>query len=303
MSSQIVDFTTPDKVLLTGIHIGNPKSRTCYIFIHGLGGSVFSNRELAKLLVDKDSSVLLFNNRGHDLIARIKKIDKRKKKGTVSFTGGAAHEVFTDCVDDIEGAVQFATSQGAKQIILVGHSTGSQKSIYYLISSTSHSRGGKQSRSSDGIIKGVVLLSPLSDFAGIIKHTPVEDYKNLLKISEALVMQGTPHQLLPTTIWPALADAQRFLSLATPMSEEAIFSYYDPNKESIFSSINTPTLILLGDADEYRDRPIKKIKDWFDTHQNTVQYQSKIIKDGDHGFSGKEKEVAQIIRKFAVDSE
>lgn len=287
MSSQIVDFITPEKVLLTGIHIGNPKSDTCYIFIHGLGGSVFSNRELADLLVSEDSSVLLFNNRGHDLISRIKKIDKRKKKGTISFTGGAAHEVFTDCVDDIAGAVQFALSQGAKKIILVGHSTGSQKAIYYL------SKNNNQKR-----IHGAVLLSALSDFAGIMHTIPVEDYKNLLKISEALVMQGTPHQLLPTTVWPALADAQRFLSLATPMSEEEIFSYYDPNKKSIFSSITTPTLVLLGDADEYSDRPMSEIKAWFDTHQKAVQYQSKIIKDGDHGFSGKEQEVAKLIKNF-----
>ncbi len=287
MTSQIVEFVTPEKVLLTGLHIGNKKSKTCYIFIHGLGGNVFSSRELAQLLVDDSSSVLLFNNRGHDLICRMKKIDKRKKKGTTSFLGGAAHEVFTECVDDIAGAVQFAKTQGAQNIILVGHSTGSQKAIYYL------SKKGNQQK-----IQGVVLLSALSDFAGILKQLDVHDYKNLLKISEALVMQGTPHQLLPTTIWPQLADAQRFLSLATPMSEEEIFSYYDHKKKSVFSRVTIPMLVLFGSNDEYRDRPISKIIQWFDTHQNSRYYHSRSIKDGTHGFDGKEKEVAKVILTF-----
>ncbi len=284
MTSQIVEFLTPEKIILTGLHLGNPKSQTCYIFIHGLGGNVFSMRELASLLVSDNSSALLFNNRGHDLICRMKKVDKRKKKGTTSFLGGAAHEVFTECEDDIEGAVQYAKSQGAKNIVLVGHSTGSQKSIYYL-----------SKRNNQKKIKAVVLLSPLSDFAGIVSQLSVEDYKNLLKISEALVMQGTPHQLLPTSIWPQLADAQRFLSLATPMSEEEIFSYYDPSKKSVFSSIKTPLLVIFGQKDEYRDRPIKKIVQWFDTHQSSSNYHSEIIPDGNHGFDGNENKVAQII--------
>lgn len=284
MTSKVVDFITPGKVLLTGIHIGNTKSKTCYIIIHGLGGSVFSMKELAHLLVDNNSSVLLFNNRGHDIICRMKKIDKRKKKGTTSFLGGAAHEVFTECVDDIECAVQYAKSQGATNIVLVGHSTGSQKSIYYL-----------SKRNNQKKVKAVVLLSPLSDFAGIISQLSVEDYKNLLKISEALVMQGTPHQLLPTTIWPQLADAQRFLSLATPMSEEEIFSYYDPNKKSVFSTVTIPTLVIFGQEDEYRDRPISQIVKWFDTHQKSDDYHSVIIKNGNHGFDGLLSDVADLI--------
>lgn len=286
MTSQVVDFVTPENVLLTGLHIGNKKSKTCYVIVHGLGGSMFSMRELAQFLVDSNSSVLLFNNRGHDIICRMKKIDKRKKKGTTSFLGGAAHEVFTECTDDIEGAVQYAKSQGATNIVLVGHSTGSQKSVYYL-----------SKRNNQKKVKTVVLLSPLSDFAGVISQLSVEDYKNLLKISEALVMQGTPHQLLPTSIWPQLADAQRFLSLATPMSEEEIFSYYDPSKKSIFSSISIPTLVVFGQEDEYRDRPISRIVKWFDTHQKSDKYHSVIIKNGNHGFDGLLSDVADLIKK------
>ncbi len=285
--AEIVEFTTPKNVLLTGLLLGNKKASTCYIFIHGLGGSVFSNRELAKLLANQNTSVLLFNNRGHDLIARMKRIDKRKKRGTKSFLGGAAHEVFTESADDIEGAVQFAQSQDAKHIILVGHSTGSQKAVFYA------AHGKNQDK-----VSGLVLLSPLSDYAVIKKFTPKEDYENILKISETLINQGNHHQLLPTTIWPALADAQRFVSLATPESPEDIFSYHDPSKKSIYSKITIPLLVIVGAKDEFRDRPMRKIKEWFDKYTHSSKYFSQLIAEGTHGFDEKEKDVAKLIQNW-----
>lgn len=282
--AEIVEFITPDKVILTGLWLGEKQSDTAYIVIHGLGGNVFSMRELAQHLVTKNSSVLLFNNRGHDLISRIKRVDKRNKKGTTSFPGGAAHEEFIESVDDIAGAVQFAQSQGAKKIILVGHSTGCQKAVYFA------ARKNNQSR-----INGIVLLSPLSDFAGIIESVGLENYENLLKIAKALVDSGNPHTLLPGSIWREAIDAQRFLSLYTPTSTEEIFSYVTPEKKSVYSKIKIPHLVIFGEVDEYRDRPVKQILKWFDTHQNSNHYQSKIIENGTHGFDGQEKEVVNII--------
>lgn len=286
--AEIIEFTTHQNVILTGLWLGEKQADTAYIVIHGLGGNVFSMRKLAQLLVTKNSSVLLFNNRGHDLISRVKRIDKRKKKGTTSFPGGAAHEVFTESADDIAGAVQFAQSQGAKKIILVGHSTGSQKAVYYL--SKSHLGGG--------IVTGVILLSPLSDFAGIIDSVGLENYENLLKISKALVDSGNPHTLLPGSIWREAIDAQRFLSLYTPTSTEEIFSYVTPEKKSLYSKIKTPLLVIFGEEDEYKDRPIRQIINWFDTHQNSQSYSSIIIKNGTHGFDGQEKEVTDAIKNW-----
>ncbi|HRN96770.1 MAG TPA: alpha/beta fold hydrolase [Candidatus Levybacteria bacterium] len=284
--AEIVEFITPQKVILKGLTLGNPKAKTWYIFIHGLGGNMLSMRGLTPKLIDNTSSVLLFNNRGHDIISRIKKIDKREKSGYSSFYGGAAHEIFTDCVDDIQGAVDFVTSHGAKKIILVGHSTGSQKAIYYL------SKKEKQKN-----ISHTILLSPLSDFAGVINRVGLENYESILKIAKALVDQGSPHVLLPSSIWPEPIDidAQRFLSLYTPVSDEDIFSYPTPDKKTIFSEITLPITVILGEKDEYSDRPISEIKKWFDSHQNSSRYSSHIIRNATHGFDGTEDEVAKII--------
>jgi len=285
--AEIIEFITPQKVLLKGLTIGNSTAQTWYIVVHGLGGSMLSLSTLAPQLANQNSSVLVFNNRGHDLISRIKKIDKRKKSGYFSFYGGAGHEVFTDCVDDIQGAVEFVKTKGAKKIILVGHSTGSQKSIYYLSKSNNQD-----------LIDQVILLSPLSDFAGIINRVGLEEYESILKIAKALVDQGSPHVLLPSTIWAEPIAAQRFLSLYTPVSEEDIFSYPTPDKPTILSNIHTPLSVILGDSDEYADRSITEIKKWFDTHHSSRKYTSYIVKEGTHGFDGKENTVAQYIKKL-----
>lgn len=277
-----VDFFTPKHVFLKGFTLSEKKSDTWYIFIHGLGGNAFSLKTLAQEIVKKGSTVLLFNNRGHDIISRIKKQDIRKKSGYTSFYGGAAHEIFTDCVDDIEGAVQFAQQNGAKKIYLVGHSTGSQKAVYYL---TRHTNQKK--------IAGVILLSPLSDFAGVLHRLDLKEYETVLKIAKALVDQGSPHVLLPSTIWPEPIDAQRFLSLYTPVSTEDIFSYPTPDKETLFSKLTIPTTVIFGQEDEFADRPISEIQSWFDHKSQSTQYASYLIAGANHGFDDHEKTVAE----------
>jgi acetyl esterase/lipase len=283
---EFIEFLTPNQIQLRGYTLKSTRTKTWYIFIHGLGGSMLSMRNLAEELVDSISSILLFNNRGHDIISRIKKVDKRQASGYSSFYGGAAHEIFTDCVDDIQGAVDYVKSQGANEIILVGHSTGSQKAIYYL------SQKGKQKD-----VSHVVLLSPLSDFAGILNRLGLKEYEMILKIAKALVDQGSPHVLLPSSIWSEPIDAQRFLSLYTPVSDEDIFSYPTPDKDTILSTISTPLTIILGEKDEFADRPISEIKEWFDTKQQSIKYNSKIFSSGTHGFEEIEKSVATFIQK------
>lgn len=284
--AEIVEFVTPQNVILKGLVLGNPKAKNWYVFIHGLGGNMLSINTLTSQLVDDTHAVLVFNNRGHDIISRIKKINKRKKKGVESFLGGAAHEVFSECVDDIQGAINYIQLRGANQIQLIGHSTGSQKAIFYL----AHTKNPNQ-------INKVFLLSPLSDFAGVIDQVGLENYESILKIAKALVDQGSAHVLLPTTIWPEPIDAQRFLSLYTPVSDEDIFSYPTPDKKTLVSKVTVPLTVILGEDDEYSDRPIIKIKEWFDSHQNSQEYSSHIIKNGTHGFDDKENEIISLIKK------
>lgn len=280
--AQVIEIVTPKKVLLNGLLFGPVKPRRVIIWIHGLNSSMFSKQSIMELLVDKQTSVIAFNNRGHDKVSYINTTTKKDK----SRRGGGAHEAFTESVDDIEGAIRFARKCGAKEIFLAGHSTGCQKSIYWA------SKKGKN-------VKGIILLAPVSDYAAGVLSVGKKALLRAEKVARRMVKEGKTHELLPSSVfpWSELADAQRFLSLYTPDSIEEIFTYAQSNRvPSTFKRATIPTLVLLAEKDEYADRPAKKIGEWFMQWLYTGHV--VIIPKVKHSFKGGEKEVATAIRDF-----
>ena len=276
-------FETPKKVLLNGLWFGTPTPKRVYVWLHGLSSSMWSRHGIIEHLAKDETAILAFSNRGHDTVATI-------RKGTRRMTGGSGAEIFEDCVDDIDGAVRFAQERGASEIILVGHSTGCQKAIYWA-----------HKRKSNGIA-GVVLLAPLSDWASA---NAMKEAKPLLKgatqKARALLRAGKPHAFLPDGAWHHPITAQRFLSLFTPDStEQSIFSYFDGARSpKIFTSVTAPVLALFAGKDEYGDRPAKRIAAWFEAHPPRRGVSCIIIPDVDHGFKGAEQNVAQSIAIWA----
>jgi pimeloyl-ACP methyl ester carboxylesterase len=285
---RVIKIVTPRRYVLNGLWFGSRHPQKALIFVHGLTATAFSNHEFLVPLADDQTAVITFSNRGHDKIAKVKKLDQRKKKGYSSQLIGEAHEVFTDCVDDLQGAVNFLREQGIAQIFLVGHSTGCQKSVYYL------SRPGKQQ-----FVDGMILLCPISDYAAALKFDSHEQLSAAEKAARRLSSAGRPHQLLPLDLWPAFHDAQRFLSLYTPDSPEEIFSYAQPEKSpKTLTKLKIPTLIVFAGQDEYRDRPTEKIAAWFKNHLPAPDLTIKIISDALHSFQHHEPQVVKAIASW-----
>ncbi len=286
MKNNIIKFQTPDKFLLNGIFLGSEKAKNIFIIIHGLGGSLFGHVDLAEKLVDKNNSALLFNNRGHGVISKIYQFDQKNNKYQ-SHKIGMAHEVFTDCVDDIEGAVLSMQNLGFKNIFLVGHSTGCQKSIYYL---------AKKPKS---VVRGVVLLAPMSDFADTYAYTDRKVYNMAVSFAQKLISDGKEHELLPEKIWPDTIDAQRFISLFTPDSVEEIFSYASGGNPKLLKSVKVPNLVVLAEKDEFMDREVAEIAEWFEKSLASSQAGIKIIKEATHGFQGYYDELAVSMKTWS----
>ena len=74
-----IKLQTSGGFLLDALWCGPLHPKTVFIFIHGLGSNVFSHHELLSPLVNEETSVLFFSNRGHDTVTTVKKIDRRKK--------------------------------------------------------------------------------------------------------------------------------------------------------------------------------------------------------------------------------
>lgn len=284
---EIISFVTTDKLILNGVWFGKKNNKTAVIFIHGLGGSIFSRLEIVSSLGKGKVSVLTFNNRGSGNINGFKKIDKTKAKGYGKFLAGEWHEIFTECVHDIEGAIQFSKSCGAKKIYLFGHSTGCQKIIYYLAQ-----------KNNQKSITGAILACPLSDWSISQKYNDKKMMRRAEKKARELVKKGKPHELLPKNIWPYGHDAQRFLSLHTPDSKEEIFTYAQPDKKpKTLQKVKIPVLGIFAGNDEFNDRPTQEIVSWFE--KNTGEnFSSVTIFKADHSFTGKNKSIENVIQRY-----
>jgi len=236
-------------------------------------------------LADSKISVLTFNNRGHDKISSLRRVDKKGK--TTKILAGAAHEVFTECVDDVQGAVNFCKKQGFKKIILVGHSTGCQKAVYYLVKT----KNQKQ-------ITKAILLCPISDYADAVTFNK-KAIKKAEAVARRLINAGKKHQLLPSEVWPQLHDAQRFLSLFTPDSKEEIFCYATLSRRpTTLQKVAVPILLIFAEKDEYIDRPLSEIVKWFKEKLFNKDVDIKIIKGANHGFSKYERPVINAIERW-----
>ena len=80
MNTEIIKIETLKKFILNGIFFGSKKAKNVFIFVHGLGGSLFGHVNLAEKLVDKNNSILLFNNRGNGVISKTYQFDKKSGK-------------------------------------------------------------------------------------------------------------------------------------------------------------------------------------------------------------------------------
>lgn len=284
---KVVKFETPNKYQLNGLWFGGDNPTNAIVFIHGLTSNAFSNHELIAPLADKSTAVIYFSNRGSGKINKFKKTDRRKKKGYTSSYFGETKELFTDCVDDIQGIVNYLNRKKVKHVYLVGHSTGCQKSIYYL------SQKGKQKQ-----IKGVVLLCPVSDYSAVTLFVTKEKLRKIVELARRMVKRGEGNKLLPFSLWPHYHDAQRFLSLYTPESEEEIFTYASSKDPKTLKKNKIPTLVIYAGSDEYHDRPTNKIAEWFKSNSKSKNLTIHTVKGALHNFNNHEHEVVTTMSRW-----
>jgi len=293
---------TRDYIILDGIAVlPRRRSDTALIWIHGLGSN-FSRgqtlmKELSEQCVKNCIAYFKFNTRGHDVVNR----DAPDGKGLQ----GAGFEKFEDCVLDIRAMIAYARAQGYKKIILAGHSTGANKSLYYLY------------KTRDPAVKGLLLLGPVSDIAAGRKKFGAAGLSRGVALATKLAKKD-PRALMPLSY--GIFSAQRFLSMFCQGATENIFPYLDPAAEwKALKSIRVPLCVIFGERDEYLD-PVRspsrrrrddrrlrrltsngaqKLIDIFRANARwTKSFSSAIIKSANHGFEKKEKQLADAIIRW-----
>lgn len=282
-----IQFTTPRKYLLDGLWYGGMKPGRAIVFLHGLGSSAFAHHSYLTPLANQETAVIFFSNRGHDQVSRIKRASSKAARKR-SLIAGAVNEVFAECADDIQGVVNALRENGIKEVYLVGHSTGCQKSVYYL---------GKKPRQTS--VRGTVLLCPVSDYASVRKFADPKRLKRAQTTARNLVRNGQMHSYIPLEIWPDLVDAQRFVSLYTPNGKEELFTYAQPGKiPKTLRRIRIPMHVVLAGKDEYHDRDSQEIASWFSANIRSERGSVSVIPEAGHGFRGFEHRIAKEVRAW-----
>jgi len=278
------------------------KTDKVMISLHGNGSSVgfYSvniNNTLGKELTSKGIAYLSFSNTGAHLIQSFNQIVDGEKK---RFYIGVAYELIKNCVQDIDGAVEFVKSKGYKHLYLFGNSTGANKICVY-----------NKYKPNNPFEK--YILKSGGDDAGIRYYFfGKEKFKKVLSICKAKIKSGKGRNLIPKYISNEVVSFQSYFDQLDPDGDYNTFPFYwglnniKIMKKKPFgeiSLIKKPTLIIYGEKDEYC---YGRVSDCVDLIKKKVQinkFKFEIIPDADHGFDGKEKELALSVVGFLRNKE
>lgn len=192
---------------------------------------------------------------------------------------GCMYEIFEDCIYDIDLAIQTAKDKGYKKIILLGHSYGCNKVIYYYYKKHPN-------------ILGIILASA-PDMIG--SHLLLEpDYKELLSEAKKNIDNNEPAKLLHKMIEDYMY-----------MSSLTYYNWYNENSNldnlpvifnkehwKQFETIDVPILTFSGSNEEDYYQHLDLLKD---KALNCNNFEYKIIENTGHTYKNKEKEIANLI--------
>lgn len=280
MEYPIVNVKTKDDMLLYGLHLKAKNSKTVIIAIHGTASNFYENdfiENIVKAAHQKEVSILLTNNRGTAVLQSWPKLH------------GTALEHFEDCVNDIDAWVSYAVDKGYNNIILQGHSLGTEKVVYYMSK-------GKY----NGKVNAIILLAFSDSWGSEMQYSKKKGIDKYIKEAEQLFKEGKGYQFL-TSDWlcysgvmPKSADS--FLNFMKDNSELSKALPFHSRDLALYGKIRVPILAVIGDQIEYTVIPIKEAIDLLKKENSLAEVHQ--IKNCNHDFDGKEKELAEIVGRF-----
>lgn len=264
----VCEYVSTDSYKQVGL-LNDIKSKVALIHIHGMGSFFWKGSFVYDACIRAGIGCFLINTRGAGPVLKLKSdIDEKDK-----LWAGTSNEIFVDCMKDIEGAINFLKSKGYEKFIICGHSTGSQKSLYF----------GLNYKRQDEIL-GYVFLAAGDDF-NLIRDRYVENFDEVFK--KTLKTYDSPMIFAIPEI--GYFTSKRFYDLVKEDSVEGNLFNYKTDLMHI-QKIKQPIFAAFGSDEEHAlievDEMLQKIS------QNFLNKKSiwKIV-PGDHSFRGGEKEL------------
>ncbi len=271
----LYDYTN-DGLRLCALHWEISTKETCIVLIHGQGGNVLENYFAdvwGRIFNENNIGFIYGHNRGYNHINDIITKDNDLKRC------GATFEIFEESIYDVDLWVKKAYELGYKKVILMGHSLGCNKVIYYI-----HEKHPR--------LDGVILASP-PDMVGL---TLLEEptYEDLVKEAKQNVEDGNPRKLLNELLdGYSYTSSENFLNLYTEGNNiDNLPIERNPEHFEQLESITVKTLAFSGGNET---GPYAKIELLKEKALNCPNFEVAFISGSGHTYNNHEEDVANLI--------
>lgn len=277
---EIIRVKTPRGLELKGAMWGSDRMNTVVIMMSGICSNVFQNDLLTSTggLLSKNNIAFIA---GHAMDAFSCIAYSDFSTGKQKYTG-VVYDDFNLVYEDVEAYVKFARDLGFKNIILAGHSLGSNKIIHYL------------GNTSDNFVDYFIVSAPV-DLAHWFEVMP--NVKECIELAKKFVDENRGTEILPY-----------LFGGFSPMSAETVLSFYNAfnlkNCPVISNNGETASLFnikvngsfVIGEKDSLTDGNPEGFMVKLNSYcKHPERNQVIVIPDASHIFYGKDKEYAQTI--------
>lgn len=293
---KLIEFLNTEGIHLPGLlYEPTKKTKKVLINLHGNGSaSVFYSVErsntFGKYLNKAGISFLTFNNVGAHYIKKLKKTVGEEEE---DIKLGTAYELIKDCIKDIDGAVKYLRNLGYSEFYLMGHSTGANKICVYNYYKPKN------------VFSKYILVSGGDDTGIFYKFMGKKKFNFALKKCRKFIDEGRGEKLIPKYLMDYIISYKSFYDTINPDGDYNIFPFNEVmnslelSKKKLFreiKSIKIPTIVIYGENDEYCYGNVSKCLDIINEAVGRKgNFNFEIIKDADHSFHGKEKELINAI--------
>ncbi len=288
MNEKIVKFKAKDGIILDGIVRKNDENNDkILIQVHGMTSNCFKERDtiIAEEIEDLKIDTLRFNNRGSEIARYITDgIQKRE--------GGTAFENFEECYYDIVAAIEYAISLGYKIIFLQGHSLGCTKIVY------TYERLLQEKNELINKINGIILLSMVD----IVDSTKQCKNTKFFKLAEEKEKRNELLDWMPEESFIHPICVKTYLQYVKYNKNFDFVKFDNTEYEyQVLNNIRCPLFMRWGNVNEMINKDAKELSNIVNNKIKNPQKNISYIDGADHGYHGREKKLAQEIRKFLYE--
>ncbi len=287
-----IDFLATDGISLNGfLYESKEKTQSVILAVHGMSSNCFKKRDevISSKANDNQIDYFCFNNRGSELTKYIRRnIDDKQEK----ILGGTSYEDVLEGYEDIVGAIIKLKELGYTNIYLQGHSLGCTKIVY-----TYNELLEEEEEELLSNIKGVILLS-LIDIPKAIKVYLGDKFDEYLQLAEQKEENQQSLDLMPKEAFIHPLSVKTFLRYARDNKEIDFANYGEDSELEKLNQIKVPLMMRWGNKNEMI---LQKADELVTIVSNSIINSNKDIDyiDGaDHGYTGKEEEIADQIIHF-----